>query len=68
MKNIISYNVNGIRAAIGKGLLDWLRIVNPDIICFQELKAQTEQIPVLDFEALGYHTFWFPAQKKDTAV
>jgi len=64
MKNIISYNVNGIRAAISKGLLDWLRIVNPDIVCFQELKAQTEQIPVLDFEALGYHTFWFPAQKK----
>ncbi len=64
MKNIISYNVNGIRAAISKGLLDWLRIVNPDIVCFQELKAQTEQIPVLDFEALGYQTFWFPAQKK----
>ena len=64
MKNIISYNVNGIRAAISKGLLDWLSIVNPDIVCFQELKAQTEQIPVLDFEALGYHCFWFPAQKK----
>jgi exodeoxyribonuclease-3 len=64
MKNIISYNVNGIRAAISKGLLDWLGIVNPDIVCFQELKAQTEQIPVLDFEALGYHCFWFPAQKK----
>jgi len=64
MKNIISYNVNGIRAAISKGLLDWLSIVNPDIVCFQELKAQTEQIPILDFEALGYHSFWFPAQKK----
>ena len=61
---IISYNVNGIRAAIAKGLLDWLKATGPDIVCFQEIKAQPEQIPVLEFELLGYKHYWFPAAKK----
>lgn len=61
---IISYNVNGIRAAINKGFLDWLSEVMPDVICLQEIKATHEQIPLIDFEALGYHHYWFPAQKK----
>jgi len=39
---IISYNVNGIRAAISKGLLEWLQQANPDVICFQEIKAQAD--------------------------
>jgi exodeoxyribonuclease-3 len=64
MKRIISYNVNGIRAAIKKGFLEWMTAVDADIICLQETKAQIEQIPVLEFEALGYRTFWFSAQKK----
>lgn len=61
---IVSYNVNGIRAALNKGLLDWLKAVNADVVCFQEIKANPDQIPVQDFEALGYHTYWNPAQKK----
>lgn len=61
---IISYNVNGIRAAIGKGLIDWIRSAGADVICFQEIKAQADQIPILEFEAMGYHTYWYPAQKK----
>jgi exodeoxyribonuclease-3 len=61
---IISYNVNGIRAAINKGFLEWIAASNADIICLQEIKAMHEQIPLIDFEALGYHHFWFPAQKK----
>lgn len=61
---IISYNVNGIRAAISKGLLDWLAAASPDVVCLQEIKAQPNQIPLLEFEELGYHHFWFPAQKK----
>jgi exodeoxyribonuclease-3 len=61
---IISYNVNGIRAAINKGFLDWLQFESPDVICLQEIKAMHDQIPLMDFEALGYHHFWFPAQKK----
>lgn len=64
MKRIISYNVNGIRAAIRKGFLEWITAVDADIICLQETKAQIEQIPVLEIEALGYKTYWFSAQKK----
>ncbi|MGP1447262.1 MAG: exodeoxyribonuclease III [Candidatus Limimorpha sp.] len=61
---IVSYNVNGIRAAISKGLLQWIQSNSPDVICFQELKATPEQFPLMDFEMMGYHHFWFPAKKK----
>ncbi|MBS1650790.1 MAG: exodeoxyribonuclease III [Bacteroidetes bacterium] len=61
---IITYNVNGIRAAIGKDFLGWLKNVNPDVLCLQEIKASPDQFGVLDFEALGYHHYWYPAQKK----
>lgn len=61
---IISYNVNGIRAAINKGLIDWIKESNADIICFQETKAQPEQIKNSVFEELGYKCYWFSAQKK----
>jgi exodeoxyribonuclease-3 len=64
MKKIISYNVNGIRAALNKGLADWIKIENPDILCVQETKAQDDQIDNAVFEALGYHCYWFSAQKK----
>jgi exodeoxyribonuclease-3 len=61
---IISYNVNGIRAAMGKGFVEWLTEADPDILCLQEIKASPEQIGVFEFEALGYHHYWYPAQKK----
>lgn len=61
---IYSYNVNGIRAAISKGLGDWMLKENPDILCFQELKAQEDQIDTNLFEQMGYQGFYFPAQKK----
>ncbi|WP_281336699.1 exodeoxyribonuclease III [Flavobacterium eburneipallidum] len=62
---IISYNVNGIRAAISKGFINWLQQANPDVICLQEIKATPEQIPLLDFELAGYpYHYWFPATKK----
>lgn len=61
---IVSYNVNGIRSAISKGLLDWIKTNQADIYCFQEIKAHVEDIPTKDFEALGYHCYWFSAQKK----
>jgi exodeoxyribonuclease-3 len=61
---IITYNVNGIRAALGKGLLDWFKTVDPDIICLQETKAQPDQIPLIIFEDAGYRHFWHSAQKK----
>lgn len=61
---IVSYNVNGIRAAIRKGLLDWLRAVDADVICLQETKAQPEQIPLFEFEEMGYLNYWFSAIRK----
>lgn len=61
---IISYNINGIRAALNKGLADWLKTGNFDVVCFQEIKANPDQFDTGIFEALGYHHYWFPAQKK----
>lgn len=62
---IISYNVNGIRAAISKGFLDWLQQSNPDVICLQEIKAQEDQIPIMEVTAAGYpYQYYFSAQKK----
>jgi exodeoxyribonuclease III len=63
-KRIVSYNVNGIRAAMDKGLVKWIKGYNPDIICIQETKAQPEQINLSEFEKMGYHAYWFSAQKK----
>jgi exodeoxyribonuclease III len=62
---IISYNVNGIRAAITKGFLDWLQSANPDVICLQEIKATEDQIPVMEIGLAGYpYQYYFSAQKK----
>ena len=61
---IVSYNVNGIRAAIKNGLIQWIKIENPDIICFQETKAHLQDIPVTELESLGYKSYWYSAEKK----
>jgi len=61
---IVSYNVNGIRAATKKGLLEWLATDPADIVCFQETKATKEDVDIAAIEALGFETFWFSAQKK----
>ncbi len=61
---IISYNINGIRAAMKKGFLDWLEIESPDIICLQEIKAYSNQFEFQLFENLGYYCFWNSAIKK----
>ena len=64
MPRIITYNVNGIRAAMGRGLIDWMKAAKPDILCVQEIKASPDQVGVFEFEELGYHHYWYPAQKK----
>ncbi len=64
MKKIVTYNLNGIRSAMSKGLIDWLKATNPDILCVQELKAEPGQLDLKIFEDAGYHHYWFPAQKK----
>ena len=62
---IISYNVNGIRAAMKKGFIDWLILEKPDIICVQEIKALEDQIDVEALEKIGYkYNYWYSAQKK----
>jgi exodeoxyribonuclease III len=61
---IISYNVNGIRAAMNKGLIDWMKGNPADIICVQETKAVKDNVDHKQFTDLGYHDYWFSAQKK----
>src|SRR6185369_2508965 len=61
---IITYNVNGIRAAINKGFLDWLKSDPADIVCIQETKATRENVDHTVFQKMGYYDYWFSAQKK----
>jgi exodeoxyribonuclease-3 len=61
---IISYNVNGIRAAMNKGLIEWLKTDPADIICIQETKALKDNVNHKSFTDLGFHDYWFSAQKK----
>lgn len=65
LMRIISYNVNGIRAAFTKGFIEWLKQANPDIICLQEIKATHDQVAIQEIEDAGYpYHYWFSAQKK----
>ena len=63
-KKIFSYNVNGIRAAINKGFVNWLKEADPDIVLIQETKAHKEQVETSLFDELGYKHYWFSAEKK----
>lgn len=64
MSLIISYNVNGIRAAMQKDFTGWMKAANPDILCLQETKIQEGQIDTRIFSELGYHSYWHYAEKK----
>ncbi len=64
MTRIISYNVNGIRSAVRKGLLDWIDEQDADIVCLQETKAGNDAVPTLLIESLGYKHYWHPAQRR----
>lgn len=61
---IVSYNVNGIRAAMKKGLIAWLSENRVDIFCVQEIKANQADVDLSLFTGLGYHVAWYSAQKK----
>ena len=62
---VLSYNVNGIRAALKKGFMDWLQAADPDVLCIQETKAHPDQLDLQLFEDAGYpYHYWFSAQKK----
>lgn len=61
---LISYNVNGIRAAMNKGFLDWLANESPEVIGLQEVKALETDLELRLFQDLGYQVYWYPAVKK----
>ena len=61
---ILSWNVNGIRAAQKKGFLDWLARESPDILCVQETKAHPDQLDAALLNPPGYHVYWNAAEKK----
>ena len=61
---LLSWNVNGIRAAVKKGFLEYLEDQNPEIICIQETKAHKEQLTSEILEDHGYFTYWHSGQKK----
>lgn len=61
---IISVNTNGIRAAARKGFFDWLKVIDADVICIQETKAQLEQLSDPIFSPEGYYCYYHDAQKK----
>jgi exodeoxyribonuclease III len=61
MKKMISWNVNGLRAAVTKGFLDIFKEIDADIFCLQETKLQEGQI---DLDLPGYYDYWNYAQKK----
>jgi len=63
-KKILSWNVNGIRAAGRKGLVEWLRQASPDILGLQEIKAQPEQLEERLKEPEGYQAYWNHAERK----
>lgn len=60
---LISWNVNGIRAALKKGFAEFIEAENPDIVCFQETKATQGEVVVPQYLA-GYTSFWNSAEKK----
>ena len=64
MLQLVSYNLNGIRSALDKGLIAWLSESNIDLFCVQETKAQFDQIDFTPFEELGYFVSWAQAEKK----
>src|SRR4051794_27351412 len=56
--HVVSLNVNGIRAAVRRGLLGWVAGSRPDLICLQEIRATESQLPLREFEQLGYESVW----------
>ena len=61
---IITYNVNGLRAAIKKGFIDWLRATDADVVCLQEIKATEKDVDWTELKKMGYEIFLHPAEKK----
>lgn len=61
---LITFNINGIRSGIKKGIIPWLLSENPDILCLQEIKLSETDLVEDQFKELGYECFWHPAKKR----
>lgn len=61
---LITFNINGVRAGIKKGLIEWLKEESPDVFCLQEIKLFETHLVESNFKELGYHCYWYPAQKR----
>jgi exodeoxyribonuclease-3 len=61
---LISWNVNGVRAVVKKGFLDWLEQAQPDILCLQETKAHVDQLTAEILTDHGYHTYWHSGERR----
>ena len=62
--NLISWNVNGVRAIVKKGFLDWLEQEQPDVLCLQETKAHIDQLAAEILTDHGYHTYWHSGERR----
>ncbi len=67
MPTIISWNVNGMRAVLQKGFLDWLYASKPDIVGLQETRVEADELPDAARQPEGYYAFWNPAKKRGYA-
>lgn len=61
---VVTYNVNGLRAALCKGFLEWMQAVDADVFCLQEVRALPLELPLSELEAMGYGAYFFPAEKR----
>ncbi|MCD6461770.1 MAG: exodeoxyribonuclease III [Thermoplasmata archaeon] len=61
---LLSWNVNGIRAVVRKGFMEWFAETRPDVLCIQETKAGPDQVPSAVAQPPGYHAYWNPAERK----
>jgi exodeoxyribonuclease-3 len=60
---ITTWNINGIRAAMGKNILEWVNSYQPDVLCLQEIKAKEDQIDIEQIKAIGYEAVFNPAER-----
>mgnify|MGYP003950773949 CR=1 FL=1 len=60
---LVSWNVNGLRAAYNKGFLDWFQKEKADVVCLQEIKVKQEQLDLFQLNPMGYHSYWHSAEK-----
>ena len=61
---ILSWNVNGMRAVLKKGFMEWFEKAQPDILCIQESRVLPDELSASDREPKGYTSYWMPAKKR----